>query len=79
MGYRIARKHARRLRLIAGVLGFQLPFLLTLFSLALPGWIGSIAAIAAFAVGAVGIVVERWLFFAEAKHVVNLYYGASEA
>ena len=76
MGYRIARKHARRLRLIAGVLGFQLPFLLTLFSLALPGWIGSIAA---FDAGAVGIVVERWLFFAEAKHVVNLYYGASEA
>ena len=79
MGYSIARKHARRLRLIAGLLGFQLPFLLTLFCLALPGSIGSIAAIAAFAAGAVGIVVERWLFFAEAKHVVNLYYGASEA
>jgi len=22
-----------------------------------------------------GLIVERWLFFAEAKHVVNLYYG----
>jgi DMSO reductase anchor subunit len=22
-----------------------------------------------------GIFVERWLFFAEAKHVVSLYYG----
>jgi len=23
----------------------------------------------------VGVVIERWLFFAEAEHVVNLYYG----
>ena len=22
-----------------------------------------------------GLIVERWLFFAEAKHIVNLYYG----
>ncbi len=22
-----------------------------------------------------GVFVERWLFFAEAKHVVTLYYG----
>ena len=25
---------------------------------------------------ALGLVVERWLFFAEAKHTVILYYGA---
>ena len=24
-----------------------------------------------------GMFVERWLFFAEAKHVVTLYYGDS--
>jgi DMSO reductase anchor subunit len=24
-------------------------------------------------------VVERWLFFAEARHVVTLYYGAEAA
>ena len=24
-------------------------------------------------------VVERWLFFAEAQHVVSLYYGADRA
>jgi len=23
----------------------------------------------------VGIMIERWLFFAEAKHVVTLFYG----
>ncbi|MPY72535.1 MAG: hypothetical protein GEU92_21100 [Alphaproteobacteria bacterium] len=26
-----------------------------------------------------GLAVERWLFFAEAKHVVKLYYGESRA
>jgi DMSO reductase anchor subunit len=26
-----------------------------------------------------GVLVERWLFFAEAKHTVTLYYGASAA
>ena len=24
----------------------------------------------------VGILIERWLFFAEATHTVTLYYGA---
>ncbi len=27
---------------------------------------------------AIGLIIERWLFFAEAKHVVTLYYGESE-
>ncbi len=27
------------------------------------------------AFGSVGVLIERWLFFAEAKHVVTLYYG----
>jgi DMSO reductase anchor subunit len=26
-----------------------------------------------------GVLVERWLFFAEAKHSVTLYYGAPTA
>ena len=26
--------------------------------------------------GLAGAAVERWLFFAEARHVVNLYHGA---
>jgi DMSO reductase anchor subunit len=28
---------------------------------------------------AIGTVTERWLFFAEAKHTVMLYYGAERA
>ena len=26
-----------------------------------------------------GLLIERWLFFAEAKHAVTLYYGAQPA
>lgn len=29
--------------------------------------------------GTLGVILERWLFFAEAKHTVTLYYGASAA
>ncbi len=79
MGFRVARKHAKRLRRIARLLAFELPSLLIILSLTTPGPIGSTAAVIAFILGAIGIVVERWLFFAEAKHVVNLYYGATTA
>ena len=76
MGFRIARKHRRRLRWIARVAGFALPALLTLLALlwgGAPGIIGSGLAVAS---AALGLVAERWLFFAEAKHTVTLYYGA---
>jgi DMSO reductase anchor subunit len=35
-----------------------------------------LAYIAALSVTA-GLFVERWLFFAEARHVVMLYYGGT--
>jgi DMSO reductase anchor subunit len=35
------------------------------------------AAVVAALIGTGGVLVERWLFFAEAKHTVTLYYGAS--
>ena len=28
---------------------------------------------------AAGLMIERWLFFAEAEHVAMLYYGAEAA
>ena len=76
MGYRIARKHRVRLRLITRVTTFALPLILTVAALILAGGIGQIAAAAAVVGAALGLVVERWLFFAEAKHTVTLYYGA---
>jgi len=34
-------------------------------------------AVLATTAAALGVFVERWLFFAEARHVVMRYYGAS--
>lgn len=76
MGFAIARRHRSRLRLIARLAGFALPALLTLLALLIGGVIGVVAAGLATLSAALGVVVERWLFFAEAKHTVMLYYGA---
>jgi DMSO reductase anchor subunit len=79
MGFRIARRHAYRLRLFATILAFVLPFLLTVLTLALVQPVAATAAVlAAFSV-ILGVLIERWLFFAEAKHAVTLYYGQSKA
>ncbi|HZB92831.1 MAG TPA: DmsC/YnfH family molybdoenzyme membrane anchor subunit [Stellaceae bacterium] len=75
MGYRIARKHAQRLRRIALAASFALPFLLSAAAL-LIGVIVIPATLLAALLGTAGVLVERWLFFAEAKHTVTLYYGA---
>jgi len=79
MGFRIARKHRVRLRRVARLAGFALPALLTLLALVLGGALGVVAAGLAVSSAAIGLVAERWLFFAEAKHTVTLYYGAEVA
>jgi DMSO reductase anchor subunit len=76
MGYSVARAHAAKLR--TGVMAalFAAPAVLTLASLAVaPAFLLTLATIAA----GVGVVIERWLFFAEAEHVSMLYYGADRA
>jgi sulfite dehydrogenase (quinone) subunit SoeC len=77
MAFSIARKHATKLRRIAMVLGFGLPFLLSLVPFAASGWPATGAAVLAAILGTAGVFVERWLFFAEAQHAVTLYYGRS--
>jgi DMSO reductase anchor subunit len=79
MGYRIARKHAVKLRRIALGLGFALPIALTLITLVAGGAVATLAALVATLSAMLGVLVERWLFFAEAKHTVTLYYGAPAA
>ena len=73
MGFRIGRKHRVRLRLVARIAGFVLPLAATLVALVADSAAG--AAVAVLSAG-LGLVVERWLFFAEATHTVMLYYGA---
>ena len=75
MGFRIARKHRRRLRLIAQGCGFLGPALLMVLAELLEGPGGSLLLIFAAALQLVGLLVERWLFFAEATHTISLYYG----
>ena len=75
MGYVLARRHAKRLRVIAVLLFALLPGLLALPLWMLPHFDGGavllpIALLSALA----GALVERWLFFAEARHLVTLYY-----
>lgn len=69
MAYQIGRKHQRRLRLIAGLLIGVVPVAVLLI---LPGVIGGLVALL---IHAAGLLASRWLFFAEAEHVVGLYYG----
>jgi DMSO reductase anchor subunit len=76
MGFRVARKHARKLRHLALALGFAMPVVLAL-ALFASGHVGDlIAATGALALNLIGSSIERWLFFAEARHTVMLYYGA---
>ncbi|MBT7760625.1 MAG: dimethyl sulfoxide reductase anchor subunit [Rhodospirillaceae bacterium] len=76
MGFAIARKHAAKLRGLAHLLAFLVPLILIVVQAATSGpLVLAAAALAAVSVS-FGVVVERWLFFAEAQHKVMLYYGA---
>ena len=77
MGHTIARKHAGKLRRLAIGFGFLLPLLLSLLCPALPPLAAALVAVLAAVSGLCGVLLERWLFFAEAKHSVTLYYGAA--
>jgi DMSO reductase anchor subunit len=69
-GFALARRHATMLRAAALVLVFGVP---------LPWLLAGMAhwqlALVPAACCIIGLLVERWLFFAEAKHTVRLYHG----
>ncbi|MDX8462242.1 dimethyl sulfoxide reductase anchor subunit family protein [Mesorhizobium humile] len=75
MGFRIARKHSAKLRRITQAMAFAAPSVLLAVTFALPWPFAAIVSVAAAISQLAGILVERWLFFAEAKHTVMLYYG----
>jgi DMSO reductase anchor subunit len=79
MGYRIARRHAERLRLLVFATAFALPFLCEIAGLFVGGVPRTVLFVVAAPLATAGVLVERWLFFAEAKHTVTLYYGAARA
>ncbi len=67
--FEVGRKHAFNLRVIAMGLGFAVPVLALLV---LPGHFGAAVAVLSHILG---VLALRWLFFAQAEHVVGLYYG----
>jgi DMSO reductase anchor subunit len=69
MVHKVGRKHAVKLRIIAFVLMIVAPLGLLIISYDVP------MVILAAILNATGTFAQRWLFFAEAEHVVGLYYG----
>ncbi len=75
MGFKIARKHSATLRRIAVMLGLAAPAILVLLSFPASGAVQSALLLLAAVSAMAGAFVERWLFFAEAKHTMAVYYG----
>ncbi|SFS01336.1 dimethyl sulfoxide reductase anchor subunit family protein [Yoonia litorea] len=67
--HQVGRKHAQKLRVITIVLAFVVPVILLL--LPFNHILASLAVLSHIA----GVLTLRWLFFAQAEHVVGLYYG----
>ncbi len=73
MGFVVARKHSARLRALALLLFGWIPVAACALALLWPPLGAPLLAVAALS-AMLGALVERWLFFAEAKHLVTLYY-----
>ena len=67
--HEIGRKHAQKLRVISLILMVVLPILFLLLPFS------HVWAALALISHITGVLTARWLFFAEAEHVVGLYYG----
>ncbi|WP_224814219.1 DmsC/YnfH family molybdoenzyme membrane anchor subunit [Hasllibacter sp. MH4015] len=65
----VGRKHAMNLRILAFVFAFIIPILLMV------ALVNHVTAAIAILSHLIGVAIARWLFFAEAEHVVGLYYG----
>ena len=65
----VGRKHAAKLRIIALILMIGTPVLILSID------VNIILILIAILVHTAGLFVSRWLFFAQAEHVVGLYYG----
>ena len=70
MIFTVARKHVEKLRIITLVLVVVIPLLLLTLA---PH--GPVTLLLTALIHLGGAITSRWLFFAEAEHVVGLYYG----
>ncbi|WP_119272547.1 dimethyl sulfoxide reductase anchor subunit family protein [Taklimakanibacter deserti] len=77
MGFAVARKHAEKLRRIV-LVSLLIAIAVTALTIAAP-FLAIALSLIAVVLSGLAAVFERWLFFAEAQHVVSLYYGAERA
>jgi DMSO reductase anchor subunit len=76
----VARRHAQKLRRLSAVLLFAVPVaasVVLLLPLSRP--LEVVVAMVSVLSAGVGVLTERWLFFAEAEHVVVVYYRGGAA
>jgi len=78
MAFRVGRKHADLLWKITVFLGLAVPAICLALVLAAPQTLAFLSTVALIT-HMIGLFVERWLFFATARHAVGLYYGGDEA
>ena len=73
-GYKVAERKLFRIKILSIFSGFIIPF----FLIYTYSFIYENIALCSLAIflSFIGMISERWLFFAQAKHVVNLYHGA---
>ena len=74
MAFRIGRRHRRKLRRLGYAVGLGAALVLSLLTLAVTGPVAGLSGSLAAVAGLTGVAIERWLFFAEARHTVTLYY-----
>ena len=77
MGFKVARKHASKLARLSFALGAALTVLFLILAIAASSVAPRLsvgALLLATACHLAGVFLERWLFFAEARHAVMNYY-----
>ena len=74
-GFNVDGSTLSQLRNVVLLVVFILPFLVVAFGLAGSGAPSLVLSIAAALAVYAGLILERWLFFAEARHVIRMFYG----
>ena len=67
--FKVGRKHGAKLRIVGIILAFGMPIIFLSFPFS------HFTALLSVIAHIVGMFIIRWLFFAQAEHVVGLYYG----
>jgi DMSO reductase anchor subunit len=69
-GFRLARSHRAFLLFVFWVAGIAVPL-----AWIVAAWRQTPIVVAVCVVALIGLIAERWLFFADARHTVRLYHG----